>query len=120
MKERKKKKKLCSYDDRLPEFCIDKNIFNETFYTLNLRYWDKFLIGITTSYYVKYTTNIEDIYKIVKTQIPKDTLDEYIKKYNGEIIEYEKFSVFSFKDKRDIRKCKKDLNFMIQTVSLFM
>ncbi len=115
-----KKKKLVNYFNYLPEFCIEKNIFDGTSYVLNLRYWDEFFIGTTTSKYVKYSMDIEDIYKIVKPQIPEDTLNEYIKKYNGEKIEYEKCSVVVFKNKSDIRKCKKDLNFLIQSISLFL
>ena len=120
MKKQKKKKKVFNYNDRLPMFCIDKNVFNENEYILNLQYWDSFLIGYTTSFYIKHTIDTDTIYNQLNNFIPKETTDNIIKKYHGEIIEYPKWKSFTFKNKSDIRKCKKELNFIIQSTALFI
>ena len=120
MKKREKKKKVFNYDDRLPMFCIDKDVFNEAEYVLNLQYWDSFLIGYTTSFYIKHTIDTDMIYTQLNNFIPKETLDDIIQKHHGEIIEYPKWTSFNFKNKSDIRKCKKELNFVIQSTSLFL
>ena len=120
MKPRKKKTKTFNYNDKLPMFCIDKNVFNENEYVLNLRYWDSFLIGYTTSFYIKHTIHTEIIYKELNKLLPKNTLNDIVQKYHGEIIDYPKWSSFTFKSKSDIRKCKKELNFIIQSTSLFI
>ena len=120
MKKREKKKKVFNYDDRLPMFCIDKDVFNEAEYVLNLQYWDSFLIGYTTSFYIKHTIDTDMIYTQLNNFIPKETLDDIIQKHHGEIIEYPKWASFNFKNKSDIRKCKKELNFVIQSTSLFL